>query len=102
MPTHIMGRKRKKLGRVDHQQHRPIKDDPLTIKSSWFGDETKWVSRQHDDNDDAHGNGASSSSNKNGKGTENVGRPMTANLKNHNSAKDIVEIPASTHQLLKL
>mmetsp|Transcript_5308 Transcript_5308/g.11228 ORF Transcript_5308/g.11228 Transcript_5308/m.11228 type:complete len:556 (+) Transcript_5308:74-1741(+) len=41
-----MGRKRKNRGKVDHQQHHPI-EDPLTIKSSWFGEEIKWVSR-HD------------------------------------------------------
>ncbi len=45
-----MGRKRKNRGKiiVNHQKHHPTIEDPLTIKSSWFGNEIKWVSR-HDD-----------------------------------------------------
>lgn len=54
-----MGRRKKNRSKVEHHSshHSPTEedggdvDDPLTIiKSSWFGDEIKWISR-HDDND---------------------------------------------------
>eukprot|EP00984_Skeletonema_dohrnii_P000590 scaffold189_cov124-Skeletonema_dohrnii-CCMP3373.AAC.11 len=76
-----MGRKRKNRGKVDHQQHHPIEDDPLTITSSWFGEEIKWVSR-HD-------------------GLSNIGGGDGGGSCNNSSCdtNDISEVPA-THQSL--
>lgn len=57
-----MGRRKKNRSKVEHHfsHHSPtaedagdVVDDPLTIiKSSWFGDEIKWISRHHDDDGD--------------------------------------------------
>ena len=47
MTGFMMGRKRKNRDNtVDRQNHNSI-EDPLTIKSSWFGDQIHWVSRHY-------------------------------------------------------
>ena len=86
-----MGRKRKNRGNfVDHQHH-PI-EDPLTIKSSWFGDEIKWVSRHHDDRNISSSSLQDSCSqfpNINGGNGDSISR----------TANDISKVPA-THKSL--
>jgi cap1 methyltransferase len=48
-----MGRKRKNRGTgVDQPQYQPI-EDPLMIKSSWFGDEIRWISRRDECRNDS-------------------------------------------------
>ena len=88
-----MGRKRKNRGGkiVGHQHQHPIEEDPLTIKSSWFGDEKiKWVSR-HDDTI----NGESSSSLQK---YPNINDGSGGSI--NSTANDIAEVPATQHQSL--
>jgi cap1 methyltransferase len=100
-----MGRKRKnRCKEVDQHQHQPI-EDPLTIKSSWFGSEIKWVSR-HDDCRNYSSSLQDSSSNNNGSGAENVTANPNDNFNiiggggGYSKAKDIEDDIPATHQSL--